>query len=63
MVTTLVVVFLLGYWLITLEHPIRVNKTATALITGILCWTTYILAVPGPEPVLEALSHHLVEIA
>lgn len=63
MITTLVALFLLGYLLITLEHPIRINKTATALITGIICWTVYILAVPSPEPVLEALSHHLAEIA
>ena len=63
MTITLVVLFLLGYVLITLEHPIRINKTATALITGILCWTVFSLAVPDPEPVLEALSHHLAEIA
>lgn len=34
-----VVIFLVGYLLIALEHPIRINKTATALLTGTLCWT------------------------
>ncbi|GAB3971872.1 sodium:proton antiporter NhaD [Spirosoma terrae] len=63
MITTLVVLFLLGYTLITVEHSIHINKTATALITGVICWTVYSLAMPSPEPVLEELSHHLAEIA
>lgn len=63
MITTLVALFLAGYALITLEHPIRINKTATALITGVLCWTVYTLALPDAEPALEALGHHLAEIA
>ena len=33
-----IVVFLIGYLLIALEHPIKINKTATALLTGTLCW-------------------------
>jgi Na+/H+ antiporter NhaD/arsenite permease-like protein len=63
MTTLIIIVFVIGYILITLEHPIRLNKTATALITGVLCWTLYILNVPEPEPVLEGLGHHLAEIA
>lgn len=63
MITTLVALFLAGYVLITLEHPIRINKTATALITGVLCWTVYTLALPDAELALEALGHHLTEIA
>ncbi|MCK8495477.1 MULTISPECIES: sodium:proton antiporter NhaD [Spirosoma] len=63
MLTTLVILFLLGYALITVEHSIRINKTATALITGVLCWTVYSLTLSDPEPALEALGHHLAEIA
>ncbi|SOD81736.1 sodium:proton antiporter NhaD [Spirosoma fluviale] len=59
----LVLVFVAGYILITLEHPIRFNKTATALLTGVVCWVLYILSVPDTEPVLEQLAHHLAEIA
>lgn len=33
-----IAVFLIGYLLIALEHPIKINKTATALLTGTLCW-------------------------
>jgi Na+/H+ antiporter NhaD/arsenite permease-like protein len=40
---TILIIFIIGYLLIALEHPIDINKTATALITGVLCWTVYIL--------------------
>ena len=63
MVTVITIFFVLGYLLITLEHPIRFNKTATALITGVLCWIIYIVWATSPEPVLEQLSHHLIQIA
>lgn len=61
--TTIILVFIVGYTVITLEHPIRFSKTATALITGVLCWIVYILSVSDTEPVLADLSHHLIEIA
>ncbi|MEZ0541537.1 sodium:proton antiporter NhaD [Fibrella arboris] len=63
MLTTLLILFLAGYLLITLEDLIRVNKTATALITGVLCWTIYALGGPDHQAVGEQLGHHLVEIA
>ncbi|MEH6823877.1 MAG: sodium:proton antiporter NhaD [Motiliproteus sp.] len=37
-------VFVLGYIAIVTEHSIHVDKTASALMTGVLCWTVYILA-------------------
>lgn len=42
----IILVFVAGYVCITLEHPLKVNKTASALLTGILCWTLFILAEP-----------------
>ncbi len=39
----LVILFALGYLAIILEHPLGVNKAGTALITGVACWTAYIL--------------------
>ena len=48
----IVAVFVAGYLLIALEHPIRINKTATALLTGVVCWTIFILS--GPT---ESLQH------
>ncbi len=39
METLAVAIFLIGYFLIALEHPLKINKTATALLTGSLCWS------------------------
>lgn len=39
----MVVVFVLGYTAIALEHPLKVDKAASALIIGTMCWALYIL--------------------
>ncbi len=51
-----VFIFILGYILIALEHPIKINKTATAIITGVLCWT--IVALSIPESSLSGSLHY-----
>lgn len=51
----IVLIFVLGYLAIALEHPLKINKTATALITGVLCWTLFALDTPKAT-LLE--SHH-----
>lgn len=40
-------IFVVGYVAIALEHPLRINKTATALITGVLCWTLFAWEMPS----------------
>lgn len=59
----IIFVFVIGYVLITLEHSIRINKAATALITGVLCWTLYIFSTPDAHHLGEQLTEHLGEIA
>lgn len=49
----IIIVFVLGYIFIALEHPIKINKTATALVTGVLCWTLFVLSGP-PEALLQS---------
>lgn len=63
MIVTLLILFVAGYLLITLEQAIKVNKTATALLTGIGCWTVYALSDAPPETVGHQLGHHLTGIA
>jgi len=64
MVTTLLItVFILGYIAIAFEHAIKLNKAASALIIGVLCWTIYILQSNTVEVVGEELLHHLGEIS
>ncbi len=40
----IVVIFVLGYTAIALEHPIKVDKAASALFIGVVCWAIYILS-------------------
>ena len=61
--TLLIIVFVLGYVAIAFEHPLKLNKAASALITGVLCWTIYILQSQSTDTVTEELLHHLGEIA
>ncbi len=46
----MVVVFVLGYTAIALEHPLKIDKAASALIIGTLCWVFYML---GSEQILN----------
>ena len=58
-----IAVFVLGYLAIALEHPIHVDKSASALITGVVCWALYVLSAHDVMHVEEGLLHHLSEIA
>lgn len=55
----MVVVFIIGYTLIALEHPIKVNKSATALLLAAIIWAVFALMGPGFDH--EALVIHLGE--
>lgn len=46
----MIVVFVVGYAFITIEHSIKVDKAAIALITGVLCWTIYVF---GKEEIVQ----------
>ena len=63
MITVLISLFVLGYLAITLEHSLKVNKSATALITAVLCWTLIIVNAANKEEIIEQLSHHLSSIS
>lgn len=41
----ILLIFVLGYMAIALEHPLKIDKAASALIVGVLTWTVYILNV------------------
>ncbi len=59
----LIVVFVIGYLAIAGENFIKINKAAIALLTGVLCWTIYIIYSPDKHLVQELLTHHLGEIS
>ena len=49
MFVAMIIVFVVGYILIALEHPIKINKSATALLLGVTLWT---MLMAGGEGIL-----------
>ena len=54
MITAILIIFVLAYVLIAAEHAVKIDKAATALIAGVLCWTLLVLAPTG-------ISHEVLE--
>ena len=59
----MIIVFVLGYMAIAFEHPIKVDKAASALLIGGICWALYAFSGVDAHHMNEHLSHHLVDIA
>jgi len=62
METALLVIFVMSYAAIAFEHPLNINKSASALIGAGLLWTIYALA-GGGENLHSELAHTIEEIA
>jgi len=63
MIATIIAIFVIGYIAIAMEHSFKINKAASALVTGVLCWTVYILFAPDKEVVNHELMDHLGELS
>ncbi|HEU5147567.1 MAG TPA: sodium:proton antiporter NhaD [Chryseosolibacter sp.] len=57
----IIAVFAVGYLAIAFEHRININKTASALLTGVICWTLFILSDPSDWVLSSAaFQEHIV---
>lgn len=63
MLTTLAIIFVIAYVAIALEHPLKINKAASALLGAGLLWTTYALSVGDTHLVSEQLGESLMGTA
>jgi Na+/H+ antiporter NhaD/arsenite permease-like protein len=63
MLTAIVLVFVLAYAAIALEHPLNVNKSASALLGAGLLWTLYAVATGDPTKVGHDLNESLMGTA
>ncbi len=63
MLSTLVIVFVIAYAAIALEHPLKVNKSASALIGAGLLWTIYALSLSDTHLLTEQLGESLTGTA
>ena len=61
--TLLILIFVLTYAAIAFEHPLQINKSATALIGAGLLWTVYAIAGPEAKVVDAAISDSLMSTA
>jgi Na+/H+ antiporter NhaD/arsenite permease-like protein len=60
---TISILFIIGYSAIALESLIKTNKAATALLTGIMCWTVYVILGNHNPLVSKQLTEHLSSIS
>ncbi len=57
----MVVIFVVGYTMIALEHPLRIDKAAPALLIGVLTWVVYILgaeSILSPDVITESVKEN-----
>ena len=65
MIAGIILLFVIGYIVIALEHPLRIDKAATALFIGAGCCALYVLGIETLLPVAsipiafaEEAAHH-----
>ncbi|MCK6648268.1 MAG: sodium:proton antiporter NhaD, partial [Bacteroidia bacterium] len=63
MTTIIISIFVLGYIAIAFEHPLKINKSASALLAGVLCWAVYIVMSNDAHLVNEQLTEHIGELS
>jgi Na+/H+ antiporter NhaD/arsenite permease-like protein len=63
MINIIIAVFIIGYILIATEHYVKINKAASALITGVVCWVVYIISMPDEQLINSQLKEHLGEMS
>lgn len=59
----ILIIFITGYFAIALEHSIKINKAAIALVTGVLSWTIYIINHQTAADASHKLLTHFGEIS
>jgi Na+/H+ antiporter NhaD/arsenite permease-like protein len=59
---SIIIVFILGYLAIALEHPLKINKAASALLTCVICWSLYAFSLVEQETVSHVLLTDMSEI-
>src|SRR4030067_836914 len=63
MLTILIVIFVIAYAAIALEHPIKINKSASAILGAGLLWTVYAVMTDDHHLVGHQLNESLASTA
>ena len=59
----MIVVFVIGYAAIALEHSIKIDKAASALLIGGLGWALFAFSGVNQHDLTHEIQHHIVDIA
>lgn len=54
-------IFIFGYLCIAFEHPLKIDKAASAILTAVFCWTALVLGAPSILPTLDNAGHVIPE--
>jgi len=63
MTLIITIVFVIGYVLIAIEHDIKIDKAASALVTGVLCWLLFYISNHSNAESEKILIEHLGDIS
>jgi len=63
MIIAIAITFVLGYFTIAMEGPLKVNKAAAALVTAGLCWSLFAVLSGDSNRVAEKLTSQLGSIS
>tara|TARA_B100000902_G_C27319213_1_gene923237 strand:- start:3212 stop:4513 length:1302 start_codon:yes stop_codon:yes gene_type:complete len=63
LITLMILVFVLGYAAIAFEHPLKIDKAASALIIGGLGWALFAFTGIDHHTLTHEIQHHIVDIA
>lgn len=59
----IILIFCAGFIAIALEHTIKINKAATALLTGVICWTLLVFEHGTHSNLTAELTEHMGDIS
>src|SRR4030065_552439 len=63
MLSILIVIFIIAYAALALEHPIKINKSASAILGAGLLWTVYAVMTDDHHLVSHQLNESLASTA
>ena len=63
MLSAMIVIFVIAYAAIALEHPLKINKSASALVGAGLLWTIYALGTSDHHVITHQLGESLMGTA
>tara|TARA_B100002052_G_C15887183_1_gene602114 strand:- start:1370 stop:2659 length:1290 start_codon:yes stop_codon:yes gene_type:complete len=59
----MLILFILGYLAIAFEHSIKIDKAASALFLGGICWTVFAFTGESISSLEYEIQHHIIHIS